>query len=646
MTTVSPLLIQNAGTPNLGDILSQSPALAFTGTIRANSNNFGNGAGISSIDLRGLGASRTLVLVDGLRHVAGDLTSNAVDVNSIPTALVDHVEIAGLDGDFDVPYFHIKWDGALNYGRTESRFVNNSLMITSNFAAALDSVKDPVSGKPVCRTPTPSALDGSPCVPFNPFGIQNTPAALAYSFGSFPTRDYLSQEDAVLNFRTDTGKFFNLQGGPVQLAFGAEYRMERTYERNDPFLLSGKTENLANNSSGGYNVGEVYIEGDAPIFRHQGFLLDELSLNAAYRGAQYSFDKVDYVDSYKFGGVYGPFADLKFRGTYSRAIRAPNITEAFLPASSSYFNITDPCDVTNIGSNVNYAKNCAAAGIPPNFAANTNASIVGQTSGNPNLDTEKSIIYTGGVVLQPHWIPRLAITLDYYSIKIKNAITNVAAQDIINNCYGSSSGLNQQYCSLFTRGPNQQINFVSTTYVNAAKLFTDGVDLQVNYNTPVSGLTSRYAYTRWLNGRLGFDMTVNFTHHLDYFPFQENPSQRHITAGTTNFPHVKGLAELSYVQGPVQLVWTTRYIGRSANYNLDSTSADRSEANNAPFAPQRFYHSIAVHYQLDRFYKGAEVFGGVNDIFDEDPPFQLIGAGADLAYDLGRYAFIGVRFRQ
>src|SRR5204863_441170 len=74
-------------------VITQLPSVGFTGTVRANSNNFGNGAGVSSIDLRNLGLSRTLVLVDGQRHVAGDLTTNAVDVNSIPSALVDRVEV-------------------------------------------------------------------------------------------------------------------------------------------------------------------------------------------------------------------------------------------------------------------------------------------------------------------------------------------------------------------------------------------------------------------------------------------------------------------------------------------------------------------------------------------------------------------------
>ena len=64
--------------------------------------------------------------------------------------------------------------------------------------------------------------------------------------------------------------------------------MERTSDVNDPLLVSGATENLANNSSGGYNVTEGYIEVSAPLLKDYGMLLKELSVDAAYRGAHYS----------------------------------------------------------------------------------------------------------------------------------------------------------------------------------------------------------------------------------------------------------------------------------------------------------------------------------------------------------------------
>jgi outer membrane receptor protein involved in Fe transport len=958
VSEVTPTIIQQAGPQSLGDIIAQLPALGPTSTLRANSNNFGTDAGVSSIDLRNLGTSRTLVLVDGQRHVNGDINSNAVDINSIPTALVDHVEVitggasaiygsdavsgvvniilkkrfeglemnaqvggydqgfgqkysaditagrsflddrlnvtvtgfwrkeagvdarnipeannyatihnpndlsgpvdttfltspgtipndhipdrlfvpnvgistitlngalislnalsdsgfaafapavsfdaqgnpvptpfqtgfnsaifgqlhgcvpgscffledveqeispndskgaqirlnydvsdhlhafldgkfvqndisntiqpsstfldyalapdnafitpaiaaamaaaavgpddvfligkfinpnrtqdirrrtyrvvAGLNGDFDARFANVRWDGAVNYGRTEDRF-ENGLELLNNFDAALDSVIDPATGQPACRISVPTAgppfndpndlgadetLAGPGCVPYNPFGQIQLPGAMAYSFGVFPTKDTLSQEVANINASFDTSRFFNLQGGPIGVAVGAEYRMERTKEINDPALVQGLTEALFSNSSGGFNVKEAYVELNLPVFKDYGPLLNELSFDVAYRGADYS--TVGKVGAYKFSATYGPASFLKLRGTYSRAIRAPNITEAFQPPSPGFFNITDPCSAENINTNVNFAKNCAAAGIPAGFVANTNGSIEGQSSGNPDLDPEKSISYTAGIVVVPPGAPNLSITLDYYAIKIKNAITEVDAQDIIDNCFGSAT-LDPNFCSLFTRGPDLNIDFVKTTFVNASKLTTDGWELRIAYQTDVSPLTEQWRYTQMLDGTLTFDLDLNYVHKLNNFPFQTDPTNVHVLAGGVNnlgdesTPYVRDISDLTYRQGPITANWQVRYVGRGALFDQDPTSTDRSERLDIPYAEATFYHDISLRYKLGgqfgRWVNGTEVFVGVNNLFNEEPPFTVIGTGSDLAYDLGRFIYAGVTYR-
>jgi outer membrane receptor protein involved in Fe transport len=492
------------------------------------------------------------------------------------------------------------------------------------------------------------------CVPFNPFGTPNQPAAFAYSFGNFGTTDTLSQEVASINANFDTSRFFNLQGGPLGVAVGAEYRMERTKDVNDPALVNGLTENLSNDSSGGYNVSEAYIELSQTIFKDWRPGFQELTIDAAFRGADYS--TVGKVGAYKFSGDYAPVQWLKFRSTYSRSIRAPNITEAFLPPTPGFFNVTDPCSAENIGSQTNFAHNCAAAGIPPGFVANTNASITGQTSGNPNLDPEKSISYTAGIVFQPPVVPGLAITLDFYGIKIKNAITQVSAQSIINNCFNSAN-LDPTFCSLFTRDPvSHNINFVKTTFVNAAKLLTQGYEMHVTYSHDVSPVTSRWQYTQGLTGTMSFDLNVDYVARLRNFPFQSDPKTYNVEEGRVNnvnnegTPHWKGVADLTYKQGPATFNWQTRYVGKGALFNIDPTSVDRSEALNVPFAKSVFYHDISLRYKLDDHFggwgNGVEVFAGVNNVFGENPPFMTIGAGTDVGYDLGRFFFTGITIKR
>jgi outer membrane receptor protein involved in Fe transport len=572
--------------------------------------------------------------------------------------------VAGLDGDVDARFAEVKWDGALNYGETDTRILNKDIRILGNFAAALDSVIDPATGQAACRINVPSApqtgigadaLNPSACVPYNPFGRQNGAAAMAYSFGDFGTDDLLTQQVANLNASFDTRRFFSLPGGPIAVATGVEYRMERTRERNDPMMAAGLTENSATNSAGGYNVYEGYLELNAPIFRDAGPWLDELSVNAAYRGAHYS--TVGGVSAYKVGAVYGPATWLKLRGTYSRAIRAPNITEAFLPVSAGVFNgLKDPCSVENIGANVNYAANCAAAGLPAGFTAPSALGIPGTVSGNTGLNPETSFSYTGGFVLQPSMIPNLAVTLDYYSIKIKNAIAQVQAQDILNNCYGSSAGLDSQYCSLFTRETvHNGLSSIHTTYVNASELFTEGLELQVSYAADVAPLTGGWRLTQPLDGRLSFTLTADYVAKLRNHPFQQNPDQVNILEGTAkptfgDNPQLRAIAQLDYKQGPLTLGWTTRYVGRMALFDRDPTAVDHSESLNIPFTEPVFYHDLSVAYRMGGRAEGTEVFAGAQNLFDEQPPFTVastgLGGAQGAAFDLGRFLYVGARFRR
>ena len=139
--------------------------------------------------------------------------------------------------------------------------------------------------------------------------------------------------------------------------------------------------------------------------------------------------------------------------------------------------------------------------------------------------------------------------------------------------------------------------------------------------------------------------------HNRNFPFQSDPTNVHILEGVVSSngnegtPHVKGLADLTYRQGPVTVGWQVRYIGKGALFNRDRTAADHSEALSVPFAEATFYHNLTARYRFGGELEGAEIFGGVNNIFGETPPFVTIGTGQDIAYDIGRFAFIGVKYR-
>jgi iron complex outermembrane receptor protein len=120
ITTISADNILQSGKTDLGDFLSQTPALvgSTTGALTAGSNPGFGEVGLNLLNLRHLGVDRTLVLVDGRRHVAGLAGSAAVDVDSIPTDLLQAVDVLtggasaiyGADGVSGVVNFRTRRD--------------------------------------------------------------------------------------------------------------------------------------------------------------------------------------------------------------------------------------------------------------------------------------------------------------------------------------------------------------------------------------------------------------------------------------------------------------------------------------------------------------------------------------------------------
>src|SRR3546814_11370323 len=95
--------------------------------------------------------------------------------------------------------------------------------------------------------------------------------------------------------------------------------------------------------------------------------------------------------SWKAGAIWEPTDGLRLRATISRAIRAPNIFEAFRPSEGQTTNVEDPCAETNLGDNPNRAANCAALGRPDGFTPlNGGVGVPFIVSGNENLSPEVS----------------------------------------------------------------------------------------------------------------------------------------------------------------------------------------------------------------------------------------------------------------
>jgi outer membrane receptor protein involved in Fe transport len=116
VTSVTSEAIEYSGTANLTDFLRSVPALTGSfGTQEGSDVGQGGLAGLNLLDLRNLGSERTLVLVNGRRHVASALSTDeaGVDINTIPVGLIDRIEV--LTGGASATYGADAVSGVVNF---------------------------------------------------------------------------------------------------------------------------------------------------------------------------------------------------------------------------------------------------------------------------------------------------------------------------------------------------------------------------------------------------------------------------------------------------------------------------------------------------------------------------------------------------
>ncbi|MEM1231377.1 MAG: TonB-dependent receptor [Pseudomonadota bacterium] len=550
--------------------------------------------------------------------------------------------VGGIRGLFETGIGALKYDAFYNYGRVKNNVVGLNRRVPVNLTTAVDAIRDPGTGEIVCRDPS-AAVIGT-CVPFNPFGQQNSAEAVAFSFLRTEEEQELTQESAGFTIVSDALEGFTLPGGAIGWATGIEWRREESATDGDPNVQAGLTESAAQpDEVGGYEVFEGFVEVSLPLLADLPGA-KELTVDGAYRYADYTHS--GSAEAWKTGVIWAPFDQLRLRATYSEAVRAPNVQEAFRPATPGFSDVDDPCDADVINDDPDRAANCLALGLPAGFEANDNVAVESESSGNRDLIAEDSQSFTYGFVYQPNWVDGLAITVDYYDIEIEDAITLVEAQDIVDNCVDATGGPDANFCSLFTRDPvTQDIDFVRSTFVNASKLTTEGIDVSVTYSKALSDWTAGSG-ADWLAGQLRLSFTGTYLKELDEFIFQDRPDELNIERGEIGDPIRAFRATASYSQGPVTVGWTGRYLGDMKRYARGEDIGEDFQPSNADSV---MYHALNVQYFLDLDRASIEFYGGVNNLTDEPPPRGIYGTQQEdnqAVYDaIGRYWFVGVRGR-
>ncbi|MBB6226710.1 outer membrane receptor protein involved in Fe transport [Polymorphobacter multimanifer] len=392
----------------------------------------------------------------------------------------------------------VNWDVSGSYGESENIQTIAGYALTSRANQSL-----------LATNPNTCLNDAGGCVPANFFGPEGSISPEAANFltasSSSTVRTSLAQVRALVT--GDLGFALPTAGDAIGFALGGEYRKYRAEQTSD--LLAQTPGELGGfgganpNITGGYTVKEVYGEINAPLVQDRPFF-ENLTLEAGARYSQYdvqapgnpSFDAF----TWKAGGSWAIAGGFKVRGNYSRAVRAPNIGELFTPAVVGLTNLgIDPCAGSGAapGTNPTLAAVCVAQGAPSSTlggilnptAAQANAVF----SGNTNLRPEKADTWTAGVVFQPTFVRGLAITVDYYDIRVNDAITSALPGDVIGACFNNLSaasassaeclGIRRNPATGGLDGPPDTTLGLPLPTTNSGRIFTRGIDGTVSYST-------------------------------------------------------------------------------------------------------------------------------------------------------------------
>lgn len=446
---------------------------------------------------------------------------------------------------------------------------------------------------------------------------------------------------------------------------GVEYRKDNGRANPDENLIQGNAPGFGSSTpiDAALEIKEVYGEAKIPI-------LDLFSIEGGIRYADYkNRDKLTgegnsfTTTSWKIGADFEPIPDLRLRAVYQRAVRAPNLAEIGTPFTPGTGDVdVDPCSSDNI-SPAQYAATgplaqlCLATGVPLTAAAAgiVGGPIAGQvnnfTGGDINLTPEKARTITAGVVVQPRFVRGFSASIDYFDIRVRNAIVALPEQEIVDLCYTIEQDAAGFFCSKIFRNPldgsliGGNETGVDATRINAGFLRNQGIDVTAAYRTNIFEDVS-------------LSLAINLARTLRSEVQSTALSPVRQCEGLVGSICLKPQPKLAFNQtstviwGPATLQLRWRHIGKLTNDTLGLDEvADRSPLA-VPVIGSRNYFDFFTSFEVgERF----EFRFGVNNLLDKDPPIvgndyggttENSGNTYPATYDpLGRSYFAGVKLK-
>lgn len=583
--------------------------------------------------------------------------------------------VIGTKGDLGENW---SYDAYYQFSRVNYTQVFENEFSIARLNRALNAVTDTRAGSPtfgqvICR----SVLDNSDpnCVPYDVFAGQGGASQAAVNYLSATGFQSGQTTESVFNVSvtgdlTDYGFKFPSASDGMKFNAGVEWRKETLDLKTDNAFQTGDLTGQGAPTlptSGDFEVLEFFAETQLPII-NEGFV-HELSFNAGYRRSDYDTSGGNSfgTNTYKIGAEIAPIPDIRLRGSYNRAVRAPNIQELFSTPFVGLSGTSDPC----AGHTITATEfGCIAQGLavgtgtPANPAGQYN----GLLGGNPNLQPETAKTWTVGGVIQPNSVPGLAVTVDYFNIKVDDAINGFGVDAILNDCVAKATAtFTPSSCGLVHRNVAGSLWLTSTGFTenlpgNVGSVQTKGIEFASTYSHDIGSLGS-LALNFQGTKLLAYDVNNGLTDPYDCAGLYGPTCSAGGTTGSgAPLPKWRHKARLTYnTPFDLGLSMQWRYVG--------SVDAETTVVNATLNPPGTFNFDPGLHIGAQSYFDLVAVYSlrdaytmrlGVNNILDKEPPFVTSGngnrAGSNLCptgpcngntypatYDaLGRYLFLNV----
>ncbi|MBF2754890.1 MAG: TonB-dependent receptor [Gammaproteobacteria bacterium AqS3] len=579
-----------------------------------------------------------------------------------------HVQ-AGAEGTFDVGTFEWKydvdwsWSQVQAYIRTEGLFntariaqalgpsaensewsgvkaadTDNDNKVTADEATAYNSANNLTGNNAIAATDRfvlddngniKCADSSGGCYSLNIFGGQGTNAQYLgnglwggsgsmtnemLNYISFTAQDSGTNTQKLITANV-AGSVVDLPAGPLGIAAGFEMRDTYGNDQPDALIAAGITSGNARlPTSGGYDVTEYYVEAKIPIVAGlPGVQLLDASISA--RSSDFSTFGTVTTDKIAVGWEINDM--FKIRVTQGSGFRAPTINEQYLGFSDSYPEVFDPCAATVAGNvNDNLAgdfSQCAAAKIldrdhnpvPVGFDQR-NDQIRITVGGNRNLQAEKSETFSYGVIIEP--TDSMFITIDFWEIKITDAIGTYGPQAILDRCYKPGGAFySPELCNLIERSPSGSVSDLIDVYTNFSEVNTNGYDIAIVYDINDQWRISGDAtYVENISSVTGSGNSVSFTGLIN-------------GASRSSNPRVKGRLYTRFESEDGLWSWVNEFNYIHSVLFLGANGIRGGDPNDDRLLDATYYWDTNVRYNWDRI--NTTFLFGVENLLDQDPPY-------------------------